>query len=129
MRLGFLDNNGDPVGLRLDAEIHSNADVDAFWLGPLAPNWMLELKVVGTSTVAMNSGIGDHNEVQLELMQMGSGSVPLIQSDDPSYDLQVGGSEGGLTCGNYFLLVSGEEGEYTLAWRLSHQATKMEMET
>jgi hypothetical protein len=112
------------VGLRLDAEIHSNVDVDVFWLGALAPNWMLELKVVGTSTVEGDTGIGDHNEVNLELYQMGNDTALMLgEAADPSYDDQIGGSMGGLTCANYYLKVSGGEGEYTLAWRLTHQAT------
>ena len=125
LRLGTVDTTDppQPTGLTLEGTIHSNADVDAFWLGALSPNWMLELKVVGTSTVQGDTGVGNHNEVNLDLHQMGTGSVTLATADDPSYDYQIGGSMGGLTCGNYFLLVSGEEGEYTLAWRLSHQAT------
>ena len=126
LRVGVVDTETPPmpVGLWLNGEIHSNVDVDAFWLGALSPNWMLELKVIGTGTVEGDTGIGDHNEVTLELYQMGSDMpVELMEADDPSYDYQVGGSMGGLTCGDYYLLVSGEEGLYTLAWKVSHQAT------
>jgi hypothetical protein len=124
-RLRFeVDSDDAGVGLTLDAEIHSNVDVDVFWLGALAPNWMLELKVVGTSTVEGDTGIGDHNEVNLELYQMGNDTALMLGvAADPSYDVQIGGSMGGLTCANYYLKVSGGEGEYTLAWRLTHQAT------
>jgi hypothetical protein len=111
------------VGVTLEGVINSAVDVDVFWLGSLAPNWKLELKVVGTSTVVQTGGRGDHNEVALELLMVGSDTpVAMTMATDPTYDYEIGGLMGGLTCGEYYISVSGGEGEYTLAWRLTRPA-------
>ena len=49
-RLALPGTVAAPVGLSLDAAINGTGDVDMYWLGALAPNWRLELKVVGGST-------------------------------------------------------------------------------
>ena len=47
--------------------------MDVFWLGALAPNWRLELKVVGGTT-------------QLALFRLGGvDPIPLPTAADPSY--------------------------------------------
>jgi hypothetical protein len=125
-RLALPGTQDTPVGAILGGEINSATDVDVFWLGSLAPNWKLELKVIGTSTVDESEdtgGIGDHNEVTLELHQHGGDMVALAQATtDASYDWEVAPDavDGGLTCANYYIKVSGQEGRYTLAWKLSH---------
>ena len=123
---GEVVANPAGLGVTLNGEINSANDVDVFWLGALAPNWKLELKVVGTSVVSddgPSAGIGDHNEVMVELRQMGVGMVEMESAADPSYDKMIGGLMGGLTCGDYYVQVkaspTGGEGTYTLAWRLS----------
>jgi hypothetical protein len=114
------------TGSTLEGEINGATDVDVFWIGSLAPDWKLELKAIGTSTVSEtgeSAGIGDHNEVTLELHQHGGDMVALdAATTDASYDWEVApdAMDGGLTCGNYYIKVSGGEGAYTLAWKLSH---------
>jgi hypothetical protein len=125
-RLSLPGTQAAPAGVTLGGEINSATDVDVFWLGSLAPNWKLELKVIGTSTVDESEdtgGIGDHNEVTLELHQHGGDMVALdAATTDASYDWEVAPDavDGGLTCANYYIKVSGQEGRYTLAWKLSH---------
>ena len=105
-RLALPGTVAAPVGLSLDASINGPGDVDVFWLGALAPNWSLELKVVGGAT-------------QLALFRLGGvDPIPLPAAADPSYAYQVGGAQGGLSCADYYLRVSGE-GQYRLAWRLT----------
>ena len=106
-RLALPGTVADPVGLSLDASINGTGDVDVFWLGALSPNWRLELKVVGGAT-------------QLALLRLGSSDpVPLPAAADPSYAYQVGGPQGGLSCADYYLRLSGNPGQYRLAWRLT----------
>ena len=107
-RLALPGTVAAPVaGLSLDAAINGTGDVDVFWLGALSPNWRLELKVVGGST-------------QLELLRLGSADpVPLRVAADPSYAYQIGGPQGGLSCADHYLRVSGDPGQYRLAWRLT----------
>ena len=107
-RLALPGTVADPVaGLSLDAAINGTSDVDVFWLGALSPNWRLELKVVGGST-------------QLALLRLGSADpVPLQVAADPSYAYQVGGPQGGLSCADHYLRLSGDPGQYRLAWRLT----------
>lgn len=82
-------------------------DVDVYWLGSLAPNWRLELKVVGGAT-------------QLALFRLGGvDPIPLPAAADPPYAYQVGGPQGGLSCADYYLRVSGNDGQYRWAWRLT----------
>ena len=106
-RLSLPGTVAAPVGLSLDASINGTGDVDVFWLGALSPNWRLELKVVGGST-------------QLALLRLGSAEpVPLQVAADPSYAYQVGGPRGGLSCADHYLRLSGDPGQYRLAWRLT----------
>ena len=103
--------------------MNSSNDVDVFWLGELAPNWKLEVAAVGRSTRASNTGVGDHNEVMVDLYSYDSdGDHMRIDPDDPedpTYHFQTES----LGCGNYFIKVSavgaGGEGEYDLAWKVS----------
>ena len=106
-RLALPGTVADPVGLSLDASINGAGDVDMFWLGALSPNWRLELKVVGGAK-------------QLALFRLGSvDPVPFPAAADSSYPYQVGGPQGGLSCADYYLRVSGNAGQYRLAWRLT----------
>jgi hypothetical protein len=105
----------------IEGVIGSNNDEDVYWIGELAPGWKLEVTAEGTSTVTTGS-VGAHNDVSLELIQRKSGTdapATLVQSDDPSFNHQIGSATGGLTCYDYYLKVSGEEGEYQMAWRLT----------
>ena len=105
----------------IEGVIGSNNDEDVYWIGELAPGWKLEVTAEGTSTVVAGS-VGDHNDVSLELIQRKSGTdapATLVRSDDPSFNHQIGSATGGLTCYDYYLKVSGEEGEYQMAWRLT----------
>ena len=106
-RLALPGTADDPAGLALDASIEGAGDVDVFWLGSLAPDWMLELKVVGGTQ-------------QVRLYRMGSAApVRLAPATDPSYVHRTGAPGDGLSCVDQYLEVSGGEGHYRLAWRLT----------
>ena len=107
--------------------LNSSTDVDVFWLGELAPNWKLELAAIGTSTRVAGAGVGDHNEVTVELYRHNAmGDDMLVDLDapiDPTYHYQTDS----LDCGDYYIQVSGAgaggEGEYDLAWKISEFET------
>ena len=103
-RLALPGASAAPAGLSLDATIDGANDVDVFWLGSLAPNWKLELKVVGDSK-------------KLELYAMGK-SDPVLSTAE-THTHQLGGLQGGLSCANHYLRVSGKPGQYRLGWRLT----------
>ena len=103
-RLALPGADTAPAGLSLDASINVAADVDVFWLGSLAPDWVLEVKVLGDSK-------------QLDLYAIGI-SDPIL-STVRSRSHQIGGIGGGLSCANHYLRVSGKPGQYRLGWRLT----------
>ena len=127
MRLDLGDPAADPVeppeGFVVRSTMNSSTDVDVFWLGALAPNWMLEVAAIGRSTRVTGAGVGDHNEVMVELYRHSADGpdmkVDLDAPVDPTYHNQTKS----LDCGNYYIQVSGVgaggEGEYDLAWKVS----------
>ena len=116
--------------MKLAAALGSNDDVDVFWLGELAPNWKLELTVAGRSVVESMT-VGRHNDVTAELYKYNSlmkdGDTFVAWDDgDGAYRHQIGvgtGPDTGLTCGQYYIKVSGEDGNYELAWKLTEADT------
>jgi hypothetical protein len=114
--------------VELTAALGSNDDVDVFWLGELAPNWKLELTVAGRSVVE-GPTTGRHNDVTAELYEYNSATKDgdtLVDWDDGegAYRHQIGvGTDEGLTCGQYYIKVSGEDGNYELAWNLTEADT------
>jgi hypothetical protein len=116
------------ANVELTGALGSNDDVDVFWLGELAPNWKLELTVAGRSVVE-GPTTGRHNDVTAELYEYNSATKDgdtLVDWDDGegAYRHQIGvGTDEGLTCGQYYIKVSGEDGNYELAWNLTEADT------
>ena len=103
-RLALPGADAAPTGLSLDATIHTVSDVDVFWLGTLAPNWALELKILG-------------NSKNLELYALGR-DTPILSAPGTNTH-RIGGLRGGLSCADHYLKVSGQPGQYRLGWRLT----------
>ena len=116
------------AGFVVRSTMNSSNDVDVFWLGALAPNWMLEVAAIGRSTRVIMGGVGDHNEVMVELYRYDAdGDHMKIDLDDP-VDPTYHNQTKSLDCGDYFIQVSGVgaggEGEYDLAWKVSDFETE-----
>ena len=105
---GTIDNG------KLDPAVEEVADVDVFWVGPLTPDSVLSVKIKGDTESANNPGVFNAVSVALHSFvtdEEKSAAEVAGMSETEGYDEYKG-----LSCGNYYLEVSGEAGDYTLSW-------------
>jgi hypothetical protein len=99
------------VNGRIDPAVEDVVDVDAFWVGPLTPNSVLTLTVKGTTEEPNNPGV--FNNVAVALYS--------FVTDAERSDAEEGemGVYKGISCGDYYVEVSGAEGEYELKFEFT----------
>ena len=119
--LNLIDDrnaNADPpvpgsgtINGRIDPDVDKVADADVFWVGPLTPNSALTLTVKGTTESPNSPGV--FNDVAVALHSFVTDEEKSVAEEGEM------GKYSGLSCGNYYVEVSGGEGGYELKFEFT----------
>jgi hypothetical protein len=96
---------------KIDPDVDDVADVDVFWVASLTPNSVLKLTVKGTTEAPNNPGVFNMVDVALHSFVTGEEKSDAEEGEMGEYT--------GLSCGDYYVEVSGEEGDYELTWEFT----------
>jgi hypothetical protein len=109
-----VDTGTGMVTGRVDPAVDEVPDVDVLWVGPLTPDSVLSVKIKGDTESRNNPGVFNAVSVALHSFVTDaekSAAEVAGMSETEGYEEYKG-----LSCGNYYLEVSGEVGDYTLSW-------------
>ena len=115
--LGETSGMGMVTG-RVDPAVGEVADADVFWVGPLTPDSVLSVKIKGDTEFANRPGVFNKVNVALHSFVTDAEGKSAAEVADMSETegYETTNEYMGPSCGNYYLEVSGEMGDYTLSW-------------